>query len=157
MHEEEMKHERRATEKSVTISSTWWQTLIEIPNRANLLLADHPRLAPLGLALGAVLLFGIYLHLALINPKNSDDAVVVLQAQDVLHGNLLLHGWVSSPDSFYTICLPLYVLGGLLTSHIASLMYVMPAATYLLLVFICGAITWKKATRNIASLVPYWW
>lgn len=151
MHEAERKHERRATEKSVAVSGSWWQTLAEIPNRANLLLADHPRLTPIGLALGAVLLFGVYLHLALINPKNSDDAVVVLQAQDVLHGNILLHGWVSSPDSFYTTFLPLYVLGGLVTSKMATLMYVMPAATYLLLVFICGAITWKKVTRNIGS------
>jgi len=70
----------------------------------------------------------------LLNSKNSDDAVVVLQAKDILHGNVLLHGWVNAPDSFITIFLPLYVLGGLLTPHMAILMYAVPAITYVVIV-----------------------
>ena len=55
-------------------------------------------------------------------------------SKDILHGNVLLHGWVNAPDSFITIFLPLYVLGGLLTPHMAILMYAVPAITYVVIV-----------------------
>jgi hypothetical protein len=58
----------------------------------------------------AVLLFLGYLRLSNTYPEDSDQANLGLQAWDMLHGNLLLHGWVLSDVSFYTTELPQYVL-----------------------------------------------
>src|SRR5215471_13924077 len=44
-------------------------------------------------ALGAIIAFGCYLRLAQTRAANSDAASQALQAWDMLHGNLLLHGW----------------------------------------------------------------
>ena len=43
-------------------------------------------------------------------PVNADGASNALQAWDMLHGNLLLHGWWLSDVSFYTTELPQYTL-----------------------------------------------
>jgi len=108
----------------------------------------HLRLILVGIAVGSVMLFAAYTYISLINPKNSDDATAVLQAQDILHGNLLLHGWVNPPDSGYTTFIPLYVLGGLFTAHMAVLMYVLPPITYVMIVIVCGAITWTSTANK---------
>jgi hypothetical protein len=105
-------------------------------------LAAHRGLVLVGIAVGVGLLFSAYLRISLINPKNSDDAAVVLQAQDILQGNILLHGWVSAPDSGFTTFLLLHVLCGLLIRHLATLMYVVPPISYVLLAGACAAITW---------------
>ena len=43
-------------------------------------------------------------------PVNSDGANDALQAWDMLHGNVLLHGWWLGDVSFYTTELPQYAL-----------------------------------------------
>jgi hypothetical protein len=60
--------------------------------------------------LGAVLAFACYMRLAETRAVNSDGAAQALQAWDMWHGNLLLHGWSLSDVSFYTTELPEYVL-----------------------------------------------
>jgi hypothetical protein len=57
-----------------------------------------------------VALFAIFLRLAEANVVISDMANVILMAQDMLHGNVLLHGWYTSDVSFYTTELPQYAL-----------------------------------------------
>jgi hypothetical protein len=76
--------------------------------------ARHP-LRRRALAAGAYLLAGAvlftaYLRLADTGPANSDIANVLLMASDMLHGNVLLHGWHTSDVSFYTTELPQYAL-----------------------------------------------
>jgi hypothetical protein len=79
-------------------------------------------------AVVAVALFFAYLRLSNTYPENSDQANLGLQAWDMLHGNLLLHGWSLSDVSFYTTELPQYMLleliGGLspATFHAAAAM-----------------------------------
>src|SRR3984957_18042985 len=41
---------------------------------------------------------------------NSDSASTALQAWDIVHGNILLHGWWMSDVSFYTTEIPQYVV-----------------------------------------------
>jgi hypothetical protein len=78
--------------------------------------------------LAAAALFAVYLRLSRTVPENSDEANVLLVASDLLHGNLLLHGWYLTDVSFYTTEVPQYALLELLfgvhpdTAHIAAAM-----------------------------------
>jgi len=58
----------------------------------------------------AVALFAVLLRISLSRPVTSDGANNALQAWDMLHGNLLLHGWIIGDATFYTFELPLYAL-----------------------------------------------
>jgi hypothetical protein len=60
--------------------------------------------------LAAAALFAVYLRLSRTVPENSDEANVLLVASDMLHGNLLLHGWYVTDVSFYTTEVPQYAL-----------------------------------------------
>jgi hypothetical protein len=79
-------------------------------------------------ALAAAALFVVYLRLSRTVPENSDEANVLLAAKDLLHGNVLLHGWYLTDVSFYTTEVPQYALLELLfglhpdTAHIAAAM-----------------------------------
>ena len=61
-------------------------------------------------ALAAAALFAVYLRLSRTLPENSDMANILLAASDMLHGNLLLHGWYLTDVSFYTTEVPQYAL-----------------------------------------------
>ena len=52
-------------------------------------------------ALAVAVLFILYLRVSLVTAVTSDGAANALQAQDMLHGNLLLHNWWVSDVSFY--------------------------------------------------------
>ena len=59
-----------------------------------------------------ILLHCIYIYLSFLRvPLNSDHANQVLQAADILSGNVLLKGWNLTGVSFYLSELPFYVLG----------------------------------------------
>src|SRR5580698_5101247 len=81
-------------------------------------------------------LFAVYLRLSRTVPENSDEANVLLVASDMLHGNLLLHGWYLTDVSFYTTEVPQYALLEIFfglhpdTAHIAA------AMTYTLVVLL---------------------
>ena len=55
-------------------------------------------------------LFTLYLRLSETYALNSDSANILLMGWDLLHGNLLLHGWFMSDVSFYPTELPQYAL-----------------------------------------------
>jgi len=60
--------------------------------------------------LAVALLFAAYLQVSRTYPENSDESNTLLMAWDMLHGNVLLHGWYLSDVSFYTTELPQYVM-----------------------------------------------
>jgi hypothetical protein len=60
--------------------------------------------------LPAALLFYLYLRVAATAPMNSDGANNALQAWDMLHGHLLLHGWVIGDATYYTFELPIFAV-----------------------------------------------
>ena len=73
---------------------------------------------------------------------NSDGATVVLEGQSLAHGHLLLHGWILSQDSFWTIDALFYGLSVLIFGIHGWLLHLVPAfiAT---LVFL---LAWRLAT-----------
>jgi len=85
-----------------------------------------------GLAVAAVGLFCGYLRLSNTYPENSDQANLGLQAWDMLHGNVLLHGWVLSDVSFFTTELPQYVLLELINGLNPGTFHAAAAMTYTL-------------------------
>src|SRR6478609_1825707 len=67
-------------------------------------------LATAAVVLAVALLFLAYLRVSRTYPENSDESNDLLMAWDMLHGNVLLHGWYLSDVSFITTELPQYAL-----------------------------------------------
>lgn len=100
-----------------------------------------------------VVLFDAYLHLSKTYPENSDEANILLMANDMLHGNVILHNWSVSDVPFITTELPqiallVWMFGlHLNTAHIAA------AVTYTLLVAVAMVLAkgrargWAAAAR----------
>jgi hypothetical protein len=90
--------------------------------------------------LGSIALFACYLRISFTAHVSSDGANNALQAWDMLHGHLLLHGWITGDATYYTFELPLLALTEIffglqvLTSHVAA------ALTYLIVTVIAVAI-----------------
>ena len=82
----------------------------------------------------AAALFAVYLRLSRTVPENSDQANVLLVASDMLHGNLLLHGWYLTDVSFYTTELPQYALLEIFFGVHANTAHIAAAMTYTLVV-----------------------
>jgi len=79
-------------------------------------------------------LFAAYLSQARTYGTDSDGAANALQAWDMLHGNVLLHGWWLSDVSFYTTELPEYILVEKVTGLQPDVVHLCSALTYTLLV-----------------------
>ena len=86
------------------------------------------------IVVGLCLLASLYGRLGRRFPLNSDDATGVLEAEAVLHGNYLLHGWTVSNVSFYTTDLPFYIIGVIFRGIHPSLLRDVPAVIYTLTV-----------------------
>ena len=106
-------------------------------------------LAGAAIALTAVLLFVAYLMVSRTYPENSDEANILLMASDMLHGNVLLHGWYLSDVSFYTTELPQYALLERLIGLHADTAHVAAAMTYTLVVLMAALLA-RGATRQAA-------
>jgi hypothetical protein len=76
----------------------------------------------------------------------------VLQAQDLLHGNWLLHGWYVSDVSFYTTELPQYALLGAMFGFGAGLVHIAAAMTYTLIVVLVALVA-KGRGRGREGLI----
>jgi hypothetical protein len=81
-------------------------------------------------------LFAVYLRLSRTVPENSDQANILLVASDLLHGNLLLHGWYLTDVSFYTTELPQYALLEIFFGVHANTAHIAAAMTYTLVVLL---------------------
>ena len=86
------------------------------------------------LSLGIVVL-GIYLfRLSRANVVSVDPAYVLLQAEDLLHGNWLLHGWVLPPNSLRFTETLVYAVGIAIFGLTPALFYLVPVAVCLALI-----------------------
>lgn len=101
-------------------------------------------------ALGAVVGFGVYLRLARTLPVNSDGASQALQAWDMLHGNVLLHGWTVGDVTFYTTELPEYMLVELVRGLNEDVVHVAAALTYTLAVLLAALLAKGTSTGREA-------
>ena len=86
--------------------------------------------------LAAAALFAIYLRLSRTVPENSDQANILLVASDMLHGNVLLHGWYLTDVSFYTTELLQYALLEIFLGVHANTAHIAAAMTYTLVVLL---------------------
>src|SRR5581483_479905 len=100
--------------------------------------------------LGVTAAFTAYLRLARTRAVNSDGASNALQAWDMLHGNLLLHGWSLSDVSFYTTELPQYMLVELLRGLNQDVVHVAAAMTYTLATLLAALLAKGTATGRQA-------
>ena len=89
-----------------------------------------------GFVVFAAALFTVYLRLSRTMPENSDQANVLLEASDMLHGNLLLHGWYKADVSFYTTELPQYALLEIIFGMYVNTAHIAAAMTYTLAVLL---------------------
>ena len=97
--------------------------------------------------LAVALLFVAYLRVSRTYPENSDESNDLLMGWDLLHGNLLLHGWYLSDVSFITTELPQYaLLVGLLGLH-TDTAHVAAAMTYTLVVIVAVLLARGSAAR----------
>jgi hypothetical protein len=84
--------------------------------------------------LAVALLFLAYLRVSRTYPENSDESNDLLMAWDMLHGNVLLHGWYLSDVSFISTELPQYALLVRLFGLHADTAHIAAAMTYTLVV-----------------------
>ncbi|HEY6295062.1 MAG TPA: hypothetical protein VIX15_05305 [Streptosporangiaceae bacterium] len=98
------------------------------------------------IALTTLLIFVGYLMVSRTYPENSDEANILLMASDMVHGNVLLHGWYLSDVSFYTTELPQYALLERLIGLHADTAHVAAAMTYTLVVLMAALLA-RGATR----------
>jgi hypothetical protein len=99
-----------------------------------------------GTAAAAVALFTCYLRQSRTVAVGSDGASQALQAWDMLHGNLLLHGWWVTDVSFYTTELPQYAGIELVHGLSANVMHLAGAMTYTLLVLTAAFLARGRST-----------
>ena len=88
--------------------------------------------------LAVAVVFVCYWRQSLTQPISSDGAANALQAWDMLHGNLLLHGWLLSDVSFCTTELPQYMLIEAIRGLGPGVVNLAAAMTYTLLVLLAG-------------------
>ena len=97
------------------------------------------------IGLGAITVFTP--RVARVYPVSSDDATGVLEADAVLHGNVLLRGWTLSNVSFTTTDLPFYIAGVAMNGMRASLLRDVPVAVYVAAVAL-GAVLARGRKRG---------
>jgi hypothetical protein len=108
---------------------------------------SRARLAWIGAYVGAgVVLFLCYLRVSGTQSISSDGGSNALEAWDMLHGNLLLHGWTVTDVSFYTTELPEYMLLELIRGMSPALVHTAAAVTYTVLVLLVGLVAKGRAT-----------
>jgi hypothetical protein len=96
------------------------------------------------LAAAALLMF-CYLRIAGATQVNSDGAGLELEAWNVLHGNVLLHGWWATDVSFYTTELPEYVGVTAVAGLRPEVVHICSALTYTMLVLLAAFVARGRA------------
>jgi hypothetical protein len=97
-------------------------------------------------------LFVLYLRQSLIAPFNSDGASIMLQAQSMLHGNVLLHGWWAADVTFYTTEIPEYALVEIFRGLRPDVVHISGALTYTLIV-VLGAMLARGRARGLDGII----
>ncbi len=106
----------------------------------------RPRLPWLaGSTLAVSGLFVLYLRQAMTWRVDSDAAANAMQAWDMLHGNVLLHGWWLSDVAFYTTELPEYAAVEAVRGLRPDVVHVCSALTYTLLVLLAALLAKGRA------------
>ena len=100
-----------------------------------------------GIALAATVLFILYLRQSRSVTVGSDGGSIALQAWDMLHGNVLLHGWAMSDVSFYSTELPQYALLEWVRGLSPDVVHVGGAMTYTIVLLLAALVAIGKPAR----------
>jgi hypothetical protein len=103
-------------------------------------------------ALGAAGVFVLFLRVSLTSAVSSDAANNALQAWDLLHGHLLLHGWLIGDATYYTFDLPVIALAEVFFGLHTIAMHVAIALIYLIVAIAAVAIAVTGASGAAARL-----
>ena len=112
-----------------------------------------PRLwAALAWTAGGAALFALFFRVSLTMTVDSDAANNALQAWDLLHGHLLLHGWVTGDATFYAFELPVIAFVEIFFGLHAVTMHVATALIYLIVAACAAAIgvTGSRGASRVA-------
>jgi hypothetical protein len=83
-------------------------------------------------AVGAAIIFFLFLRISYTKWVDSDGANNALQAYDMLHGHVLLHGWIIGDATYYTFELPLIAIIEIFFGLHNLTMFIAEAAIYLI-------------------------
>ena len=100
--------------------------------------------------LGVIAVFTANLRLSRTRAVNSDGAGQALQAWDMLHGNLLLHGWSLGDVSYYTTEVPQYMLVEFVRGLNQDVVHVAAALTYTLAMLLAALLAKGTSTGRQA-------
>jgi hypothetical protein len=98
---------------------------------------------------GAIALFAVLLRISNSFPMDSDGANNALQAWDILHGNVLMHGWIIGDATYYTFELPLTVLVESIFGLSAIVAHIESALVYVILAA-CAIAVARTGSRGLA-------
>jgi hypothetical protein len=101
---------------------------------------------------GGLVLFAFFLRISLGERVDSDGANSALQAWDLVHGHLMLHGWIFGDATFYAFELPLNGIVELLLGVGNLAVHVGSALTYLIVVA-CAVALATTSSRGPARVV----
>src|SRR5580658_9664647 len=100
---------------------------------------------------GALALVAVLVRISYSSPVNSDAANNTLQAWDMLHGNLLLHGWIIGDATYYTFELPVYAI----TESVLGLHSVVPHVDSAIIYVVIAALAVVIAKANSRGLAAW--
>ena len=105
-----------------------------------------------------IVLYALALRISFGGRIDSDGANSALQAWDLIHGHLLLHGWLLGDATFYFFELPLIgvvqlVFGlGTLSTHVASALVFLIVAACVVALAVTGSRGPAKAARSAVAV-----
>jgi hypothetical protein len=85
-------------------------------------------------------LFAFFLKISFAASVNSDGANIALQGWDLLHGNVLLHGWITGDAPYYTLEVPLLAVSELTFGLGDVALHAASAATYVIVAACAAAV-----------------
>jgi hypothetical protein len=111
-------------------------------------------LAALGWAIGAAVIFALFFRITVTKWVDSDGANNALQAFDMLHGHVLLHGWIIGDATYYTFELPLIALVEIffglhnVTMNVAEALIYLIVAAWSVAIAVTGSRGVSRAVRG---------
>ncbi len=103
-------------------------------------------------AVGVLVIFAVFVRIAMSLPVDSDAANNALQAWDMLHGNFLLHNWVIGDATYYTFDLPVTAIAEAFLGVNPLAVHVALALTFLIVAVLALAIA-RIDCRGAATAV----
>jgi hypothetical protein len=99
---------------------------------------------------GGLVLVAVFTRISMAGQLNSDGANIALQGWDMLHGHLLLHGWITADASYYTFEVPQLALAELVFGLTSLAAHVVSALTYVIVAALAVALA-RAGSRGTAA------